>query len=155
MANIRIYDQLKKLNLINWATLFVGFEKGLITKNDIADYAVYLLSNKSNFEQKVALLADANNYDEYEIKNMILSQIDPKNIVKETEIEKLKLSALISLDELKLSEEKKCDKLQELYIVFDYPEDMSECSIYSNNKNSPLGAMRNLIMSLKKKYKVN
>jgi hypothetical protein len=61
-----------------------------------------------------------------------------------------------SIEESNMSEEEKSDKLQELYADFDYPDDMSDCSIYSMRVADPvLKCMHNLIMSLKKKYNVN
>lgn len=40
MIEIHVYDQLKKLNLINWSTLLAGFERGLISRHDIEDWEV-------------------------------------------------------------------------------------------------------------------
>lgn len=152
MQKIQIYNQLRKLNLVTWPTLFIGFDIGLISKYDIENYALCLLSKNDEFEQNVALLANAKNYDEYEIKDMILSQLDLMEISKENEIEKLKLAYLMNIYESKISEQEKYDELQKLYVIFNYPNDMSECSIYSNSKNSPLDAMCDLILLLKNKY---
>jgi hypothetical protein len=149
------YNQLKKLNLISWPTLFVGFETHWISKQDIEDYAVSLLEKSADLEINIALLACANDYDVFEIRHMLKKQFDSKNLIIEVEMDKLRLAALSSLKESTLSEEEKCDKLQELYAIFNYPDDMSMCSIYSaNTQYSPLEAMHELILFLKHKYQV-
>lgn len=146
-----IYDQLKKLNLASWSTLLVGFDSGFISRQDIEDYATSLLEEKSSFNLDIALLASIDDYDSNEMRKMIEKQLNLKYLDKEVEIKKIKLAALLSLEESSLSEEDKCYKLQELYAEFNFPNDMSECSIYStNSKISPLSAMHNLIVSLKK-----
>ena len=70
-----IYFQLKKFDLINWSTLLIGFEKELISKQEIEDYAIYILKKSDNFAPEIALLASAQNYNEYEIKDMITNQL--------------------------------------------------------------------------------
>lgn len=146
-----IYDQLKKLNLASWSTLLVGFDSGFISRQDIEDYATSLLEEKSSFNLDIALLASIDDYDSNEMRKMIEKQLNLKYLDKEVEIKKIKLAALLSLEESSLSEEDKCYKLQKLYAEFNFPNDMSECSIYStNSKISPLSAMHNLIVSLKK-----
>ena len=149
-----VYNQLTKLNLLSWPTLFVGFEKELILKRDLEDYAVSLLKKSDNVEPNITLLADASHYNKDEIQDIIKSQLKSENIIKESEISKLKLAALLSLEESALSDEGKCNKLQELYSDFDYPNDMSGCSIYSTDSTiSPLECMHNLIITLKKKFR--
>lgn len=151
-----IYKYLKKLKLVSWPTLLIGYEKGLILKRDIEDYAVLLLCQPNFFEQNTALLANASNYDDNEIKDLILKQLDLKTFVREVEIDKLKLAALLFIEKSVITDDDKCNKLQELYADFNYPEDMTECSIYSINTSiSPLKAMHKLITTLKKKYKSN
>ena len=84
------------------------------------------------------------------------NQLNSNKLAMDLELDKLKLAALLSLDESRISEEEKCKKLQELYATFDYPHDMSECSIYSvTSKSSPLEAMRSLIIYLKQKHQIN
>ena len=73
---------------------------------------------------------------------------------EDTNLNKLKLAALLSLKESTISNKEKCDRLQELYADFNYPDDMSECSIYSTSQISPLEGMNNLIAKLKDKYSV-
>lgn len=149
-----IYSQLKKLDLVTWPTLLVGFENQFVSKEDIADYAISLLEKSSDCGANVALLACASDYDIWEIDDMLKKQIVLEDLVKEVEMDKLKLAALLSLKESTLSEKEKCDKLQEIYSIFNYPDDMAECSIYSNSSTSPLQAMHNLIIALRKKYAI-
>jgi hypothetical protein len=148
-----IYFQLKKLNLVHWGIIMIGFDKGLISKQDIEDYSTLILENSEVFDPEIALLANAQNYTDIEIKEMIQTQLNPNKFVADVEINKLRLAALLSLNEENITDEEKCDKLQMLYAAFDYPDDMSACSIYSvNSKISPIKAMNNLIVSLEQKY---
>jgi hypothetical protein len=150
---ISMYEELLELNLIDWPTLYIGFKKGLISKKDIEDYATLLLTEPSFFEQDIALLANATNYDENAIEDMLTKLFDLNSLIKENEIDKLKLAALLNIEKSPISNQEKCDKLQNLYADFDYPEDMADCSIYSTSPNiSPLKAMNKLIFSLRGKF---
>ena len=46
------------------------------------------------------------------------------------------------------------DSLQELYAQFDYRDDMSSCSVYSNDGVDPVEAMKNLVCSLTTRFGV-
>lgn len=141
---------LKKLDLVSWPTLLFGWKKGWVEKSDIADYATYLLSvDLDNDDKNIAVLAGADFSDESEIENIMLkvsgSTIEPEAI------EKWRLATLIALNVSTLSDEEKLNKLQELYAEFDYPEDMSSCSIYSQDSVDPLTAMSDVISALTEK----
>lgn len=143
-------EVLKQLNLINWAVLFTGFQRGWIIKSDISNYSVSLLSDSlDDGDENIAVLASADSFDDSEVKELLLKISDQYS---EPEIiERWKLAMLITLNESGLSEEEKIDRLQELYAEYDYPEDMSSCSIYSQDSVPPLKAMSDVILSLKGK----
>lgn len=144
-------EALKELNLVCWSTLFVGQQMGWVTKLDIEDYAMSLLSaDLDNGDKNIAVLAGADSLDDSEVTDLLL-QVGGEMESPEA-IEKWRLAALTALSESVLSEEEKLDKLQELYAEFDYPEDMTSCSIYSQDSVGPLAAMSEVILALKKKF---
>ena len=144
-------EVLKNLDLVCWPALFVGLQKGWVTKSDIADYATSLLSaDLDNGDENIAVLASADSFDDSEVKELLL-QVGGSTAEPEA-IEKWRLATLIALSDSALSEEEKIDKLQELYAEFDYPEYMSSCSIYSHNSVDPLVAMSDVISALKNKF---
>lgn len=148
-------EQLKKLNLSSWPTLNIAFVKSWVTKYDIENYAISLLSVGSYYNDVVALLADARSYSDDDVKAMMIAQYDPNKVDEELEVKKLKLSALMYLNDNNVPEEEKCKILQDLYVDFDYPDDMRECSVYSGVAISPIKAMHTLIEGLKKELNID
>jgi hypothetical protein len=146
-------DELKELALICWSTLLVGLQKGWVTKSDIADYATKLLSKGIDNNEDIAVLANADFYDDLEVKELMLRITNEPNF-EAAAVEKWRLAILLALNKSILPEEEKIDKLQELYAEFDYPEDMFSCSIYSQDTVDPLAAMVDVISSLKKKFNI-
>ncbi len=145
--------ELKELDLLCWSTLLVGQQKGWVTKADIGDYATKLLSDGlDNDDGNIAVLAGADSYDDSEVKELML-QVVNGSYSEVDALEKWRLATLLALSKSSLSEEEKIDKLQEIYSEFDYPEDMSSCSIYSQDSVDPLIAMSDVILSLKKNFK--
>lgn len=141
-------NELKELGLICWPTLFVGQQKGWVSKFDIADYAVSLLADKSCENEDVSVLAGANTLEDSEVKELVQRMVQP--VHSDTQVlDKWRLAILIGLNNSELSEDEKINRLQELYAEFDYPEDMNSCSIYSQDAVDPLSAMREVIGSLK------
>lgn len=149
-----IEKELTQLNLNSWTTLSVAFDCGWITKATIEEYAISLLKTNTNFDSNIALLADACSYTDNDVRDMIATHYDPMQLDKAYEMKKLKLAALIHLDNSNLSDEEKCKKLQMVYAPFGYPDDMQECSIYSDSKVGPLQAMKILIKNLKQELKI-
>ena len=143
-------DLLKKHNLIDWPTLIVGLRKGWVKKTDISDYAVKLLSSDlDNDDKNVALLATADSSPDEEVNELLLKLVfdyDEKKV-----LDKWMFAKLSELSEAELPEEETVDRLQKLYGLFDYPEDMASCSIYAQDSVDPLSAMSNVLSSLKKR----
>ncbi len=148
---MNIIEQLKKLNFLSRSTIYIGFDLGFLTKEDIENYAVHLLL-KSNDNDDLALLADTSLIDNDEIKKIILNKYPKDSILVQVELEKLQLATLLSIKESKMSDEDKCAALQSIYIEFNYPDNMSECSIYSQSIISPLNALDKVISMLQTKY---
>jgi hypothetical protein len=148
---MNVYNELKNLKFVSWPVLLFGLEMEIISKKDIEDYAMDLL-NKNNTYLNILLLADASRYDIEDLKVMLLEQIKKETFNNKEELDKLKLAAMVSIDSSIFSEEKKCEMLQEVYAMFDYPEDMLDCSIYSQSSVPPLQAMNILVKKLKQKF---
>ena len=103
-------------------------QKGWVTKSDIAGYAIELLSDGlDNYDENITVLASADSSEDSEVQELMLQVVGGLN---SEALEKWRLVILSALNESVLTEEEKIDKLQELYAEFDYPEDMSSCSIY-------------------------
>lgn len=142
---------LKRLDLVCWPTLLIGLQRGWAIKSDVSDYAKRLLSaNLDGGVENISELTGADSLDDSVVKELLLQLVDSTESPEA--IEKWRLSALIALRESSLSQEEKLENLQELYAEFDYPEDMTSCSIYSQDSVDPLVAMSGVISALNKKF---
>jgi len=148
---VKPIEVLKERNLVCWAALLVGLQRGWVEKSDIADYALNLISTGlDNGDENIAVLASADSIDDTEINSLLLQVVKKRMSPESTE--KWRLAKLAALDESPLSEEEKFNQLQELYAEFDYPEDMASCSIYAQDSVDPLVAMSEVISALKKRF---
>lgn len=134
--------------LLCWSTILLGLRKGWINRKDVIDYAVDLLV-KGDEDESVAVIAGGECLSDDELFKLISNQVEqPDNIA---DIEKWRLAHLLKIAESDDDEQKKIDRLQEVYSNFDYPEDMASCSIYSQDKIDPLVAMMQVVEALKRK----
>ena len=134
------------LGLLCWSTILLGLKKGWVNREDVIDYAVSLLV-KGNDDEDVAVMAGGESLSDDELFNLISNQI--KSIDDLTDLDKWRLAHLLCIAESDDDEQLKIDKLQEVYANFDYPEDMTSCSIYSQDKIDPLVAMMRVIGELR------
>lgn len=140
-----------KLGLLCWNTLLFGWKKGWVSREDIANYGVNLLSEgKDDDDENVTLIAANSSYDDDEILNLLVKLSDDDSDV----VDKWRLSNLICLAEESMSDQDKINALQELYSKFDYPEDMESCSMYAQDDQDPLIVMMQVIDNLKDKFEV-
>ncbi len=143
---------LKEYKLLDWPTLLIGWKNGFATRRDIIDYAVHQISNHRN-EKSVIYLASCEAEDDDEVKKYIEQLIDRQKIpfpdIEAICLDRWRFAKLIALDHAELSDEEKIEELQNIYVQFEYPDDMSDCSIYSQNGLDPFLAMKNTISSLK------
>lgn len=146
MSPIKI---LISLGLLRWSTILLGMGKGWLTRKDIIDYAVDLLVN-GNDDDGVAIIAAGENLADSELLNLISNQVEHSDT--DNELDKWRLAHLISIAESKEDEQTKLDRLQEVYANFDYPEDMSSCSIYSQDDIDPLEIMVRVVEELRNKF---
>ncbi|WP_407311129.1 DUF2247 family protein [Pseudomonas sp. nanlin1] len=141
-------DVLTDLNLASWSTIFVGYTKHWINREDIFEYAMSQLLNGCDSEN-VAIIAGGKYLNDEEILDIISKQINIKDFV--VEMDKWRLAFLVCIDQSNDSDEKKLKRLQEIYADFDYPEDMASCSVYSQDGIAPLVAMSQVVKRLKEK----
>lgn len=140
---------LASLGLACWSTIFLGFKKHWIRREDIFEYAMNQLLDGCESE-RVAIIAGGEYLSDEELLEIISSQIDMADCVADTD--KWRLAFLLCLDASDDSDENKIDKLQEIYAEFDYPEDMASCSVYSQDRLAPLVAMGQVVKRLKERF---
>lgn len=143
MSPIKI---LKNLGLFSWSTVALGLKKGWVSRKDAIDYAVDLLAS-GNEEEEVVIIAGGETLEDDELFNLIRKLVKPTDSA--SALDKWRLAHLVAVAETDEDEQIKLDKLQEVYANFDYPEDMSSCSIYSQDEIDPLVAMIQVIEELK------
>ena len=149
--DVNIFQAMKDMNVLSWSAIYHAYKNKYISKYNIESYAVSLLTKESFYNDTVALLADIKLYEQDQIEEMILDLVKKNNSTDRlVDLDKLKMAVLSALSNSELDNEEKCERLQQIYAEFDYPEDMQECSIYHNSKISPIEAMHLLIASLKK-----
>lgn len=153
-------SELQSLSHVSWPTLLIGLKKGWISKDAISDYATLLLTTEQDkADPNVALLIATDSLSQDDIAQLINEICTTQGVDLRTEepasIEKWRLAHLSDIQDSPLPDEDKLAKLQELYAEFDYPEDMSACSIYHPGEISPLTALHQLIEQLTLKLTKN
>lgn len=146
-------EVLIQLSLLCWNTLFLGWKNGWASKKDIINYAVSLLSEeKDENNETVSVIAGGDYLEDEELQTLVSELV---NDVKGDALDKWRLAHLICISEMSGTEQEKIDQLQEIYAKFDYPEDMSSCSIYAKDEIDPLAAMMQVTNNLRQKFGVN
>ena len=139
------------LGLACWSTIFFGFRKNWIRREDIFDYAINQLLEGCK-SVRVAIIAGGEYLSDEELLELISKQMEMTNCVADTD--KWRLAFLLCLDASNDSYENKINSLQEIYADFDYPEDMASCSIYSQDGIDPLVGMSQVVKRLKERFLV-
>ncbi|RON50088.1 DUF2247 family protein [Pseudomonas frederiksbergensis] len=137
------------LGLACWSTIFLGFRKSWIRREDIFEYAINQLLDGCESE-RVAIIAGGEYLSDEELLEVISKQMEMTNCV--ADMDKWRLAFLLCLDASNDSDENKINRLQEIYADFDYPEDMASCSIYSQDGIDPLVAMNQIVKRLKERF---
>ena len=146
-------DMLKKLGLCSWSTLIIGWSRGWATRKDIIDYAVGLLSeNEDSCNDDVVLLAGGETFDDEDFRKLVKNLTTDESSDDEVEMDKWRLAHLLCLAESNLDEQTKIDRLQDIYAEFNYPQDMTSCSIYSEGSDDPIETMMNIINQLSQRF---
>ncbi|MEA9976449.1 MULTISPECIES: DUF2247 family protein [unclassified Pseudomonas] len=140
---------LSSLGLACWSTIFLGFKKRWIGREDIFEFAMNQLLNGCESE-RVAIIAGGEYLSDEELLEVISKQMEMASCV--AEIDKWLLAFLLCIDSSNDSDEDKINRLQEIYADFDYPEDMASCSIYSQDGVDPLVAMSRVVERLRDRF---
>ena len=140
------FKVLIELGLLDWSCIWLGFNRGWVSREDVYDYAISLLEG-GEFSENVAILAGGRYLDEKEFESLILREIKSDDQVES--LDKWRLAHLLSIASSSDSLDEKVCKLQEVYAEFGYPEDMMSCSIYSSEHICPLEVMNAVIKKLK------
>jgi len=101
-------------------------------------------------KKDVAVIAGGEYLNDEELLGLMLKQAEKTDDIYE--LDKWRLAFLLSVEMSVDSDEDKVSRLQEVYADFNYPEDMSSCSIYSKDDMSPLVAMQNLVKELRVRF---
>lgn len=141
-----IKNILLDLGMLSWATLYTGLENNWLSREDIIQFAVDCVLH-GNEDQTVLLISTGEDFTDEEFVKLLKKKI--KLIVEDRELKIWRLAHLLHLEATECSEQYKIDKLQEIYADFGYPEDMADCSIYSQSKNNPIDVMGQVIQKLK------
>ena len=150
---------LKDLKLLSWSTLLWGWRKGWVNRKDMTDFAISLLANPiageysdKRAEKGLELIASGDFLEE-DLPRLVSQQVIQINQDANTEIEsdKWRLANLICLAESDRDIRSTLDMLQDIYVHFDCPKDMSACSLYSPEIIDPLEAMILVIDQLKRR----
>ncbi|WP_223522437.1 DUF2247 family protein [Pseudomonas sp. A-B-26] len=137
------------LGLDCWSTIFLGFRKRWIRREDIFEYAMSQLLNGCESES-VAIIAGGEYLSDEELLEVISKQTEMTNYV--AEMDKWRLAFLLCIEASNDNDENKINRLQEVYADFDYPEDMASCSIYSQDGVDPLVAMSQVVKKLRESF---
>lgn len=162
MMNLEI-KCLQKTGLLDAGVLAVGVERGWVSKKDVIEYAVEMLVLGEERPEFIDLIIQ--DLDTVTISNLLwqLAQkyLLPSRLFDEA-IRRWMYASLKVIDVADISEEEKLDRLEEVYAILDYPEEMSACSRYYISDDdcirgisigdkvtlSPLEAMKNLLSQI-------
>lgn len=137
---------LTDLGLAQWSTILLGVEKHWVGREEIFEYVMSQLLNGCESEH-TAIIAGGGNLSDEELFDIISKQTEAGNCA--ADMDGWRLAFLLCIEMSNDSEENKICKLQEVYADFDYPEDMTSCSIYSQDRADPLAAMNRVINKLR------
>ncbi|MHC8340462.1 DUF2247 family protein [Pseudomonas sp. HLT2-19-2] len=137
------------LGLACWSTIFFGFRKRWIRRDDVFEYAISQLLNGCESE-RVAIIAGGEYLSDEELLAIISKQMEMTDCV--ADMDKWRLAFLLCIDASDDSDENKINRLQEIYADFGYPEDMASCSIYSQDGVCPLVAMNQVVKRLRERF---
>lgn len=137
------------LGLVCWSTIYWGFRKRWVGREDVFEFAMNQLLNGCESEQ-VAIISGGEYLSDEEILEIVSGQMEMTNCA--AEMDKWRLAFLLCIDVSNDSDENKINRLQEVYAEFDYPEDMAFCSIYSQDGIDPLVAMNQVLAALSERF---
>ena len=145
-----LIQTLEKLDLVSWPVLSAGLRNGWIGRSDVVEFSdIWLQQN----DDPDAILISGNSFELEDEFRLTLEKLSDRFQEKHDAMDILRLGHLVMIDQGQLSEQQKIDQLQEIYAMFNYPEDMVECCIYSSGNQDPLLALTSVIEQLKQNVK--
>ena len=139
-------EVLGEFRLLDWSSIWLGYKRGWVRREDICEYAISQLGDESSSES-IAILAGGNYLSDEEFEGIVLNEINSHD--EAGSLDKWRLAFLLCTAASNDSYDEKVSKLQEVYAEFGYPEDMASCCIYSSDEVCPLEAMNAVVKDLK------
>lgn len=165
----RATQMMESMGLMNWTALLTGWDHHWLSKTDVIDHAVrWMLANPADDRLAVALLAGAEEYDDDEVRKLMMEVVGDSQVDVLTELDKWRLAELAVLAEEGLGWEETVTRMEEISAAFGSPADMRLCTRYgpsdyaikagfaseSDLSVDPLDAMAQVISELKRKLGV-
>ena len=150
---------LESLGFLDWCLLELGWDRGWVTKADLAAYATAkMLTDVTEADlAPIAMLSSPASLGDSDVTHVLkdLSTRYRRHNDSDHAIDKWRLAKLLVLQAQPIDWEEKVTRLEELGVEFGYPPDMRSCSRYVADKQSltsdPIDAMRNVISQLKQR----
>ena len=131
-------------------TAIIGYCNDLLKKEQVIEFSIKLLEN-DYYENELEVLAGAELYDEEVFKEIIYKKEKELDLEeKEKEIKKIELAELLEVDSEELLGDELQKKLEDIYVRYNYPEELTSFSKYSNILLRPEEALREAIEFLEK-----
>lgn len=156
---------LRNYGLLDPSVLAIGFERGWVDRGGIVDFAIEQIAS-GNESRVVVELSTCEDLDADSIMQLLARWAGSdlrQTSVREQALRRWQLGFLKALSLSPLGPEEQLDRLEELYAMLGYPEEMRECSRYyvppedrarglkvGDITESPLGAMARLVATLEK-----
>lgn len=160
-TSTQLLNQVRGLGILDWRTMLVGFDRGLIGASEVIGEAVNALSTSfGDPPAELVALAGADGETEAHIRSLLSKLAAMENPVLDgREQDRWRLAMLSFLRKYEPDEEALLQQVAEVYAIFDYPPDM-ELAIYympvtsainprlGDQLPSPVAALDSLIDSL-------
>jgi hypothetical protein len=159
---------------LNWGTLLVGFDQGMVTNVDAISFAIdWLVKHPEEANEAIVGLAAANDASDQTIRSLIANAAESKSSFTDAddaayrlELDKWRYARLRCLRESALPVQTKLDELQRIHAEFGYPVDMAGCSKYGPSEyavrqgfaieqpDAPLAAMERVLDELETRLSI-
>lgn len=140
---------LSKLDVLTIGVAAYGYSRRWINKCELGYLASAVVErNRLSEDSELIYLSAPGILEDEELDKLVHIAIKDE---KEDAMKKIWLLChLLEIEQSEMKEDDKLATLQDVYVKFNYPENMSACSIYSQDKTPPLMAMSCLISKLEK-----
>jgi hypothetical protein len=165
MGHGRPIDIIKSLRILDLEVIFVGWNRGWITRDDLVNYAFDQIGPESKDDFAfLSLLTNAANMHDDSIRDLLVRLVEKQPQHNSLALDKWRLGYLLELNNLDLSWNEKVTRLEEIGVEFGFPPDMEHCTHYGPSQKAiddgnsskedllkdPLDEMQQVIAKLKK-----